>query len=302
MMKKFLFLSCILVVCLFITLLIAECFVRSIPNPYSSKHHWMQQHADSVEVLVLGSSHTYYGVNPAFFKKKAYNLANVSQPFRYDYYLLSHYATHYAHLQKVILPVSYFTFFSEGFSGKDRTGNINYKIYMECPYYSDFSRYNLELSQPEVFRGKLLKALMGKEPRNCSAYGWGTEYTKDSKDNKWDNISAQMAVERHTAKDWSHLGENIQFLRQMATFCQERNIELVLITTPTWPAYYNLLDSVQMGKMYETINEMSQTYNLRYFDYMKDSRFAPDDFYDSDHLSNLGAEKFTRILQEELLE
>lgn len=301
-MKRFLLLSCMIGLFLLATLAAGECFVRNIPNPYSSKHHWMLQHADSVELLILGSSHAYYGINPLYFNIKAYNLANPSQIYIYDYYLLTHYASHYRKLQTLILPVSYFSFFSRGFVDEEWYKHINYKIYMECPFYSDYSKYNFELSQPDVYRGKLLKVLMGEEPLNCSASGWGMEYTLATKNKKWEEFSPKAAANRHTVKEWDHLEENKGYFEKIATFCKEHNIQLILITTPTWHAYYDRLDSKQLEKMYEIIDEMKQKYGLPYHDYLKDARFEADDFWDSDHLSDKGAVKFTKILQQELFD
>ena len=67
------------------TLAAGEYLVRTyVDNPYKFKHEWMSRNAGDVEILVLGSSHTYYGINPALFDSKAFNLANVSQIFHYD--------------------------------------------------------------------------------------------------------------------------------------------------------------------------------------------------------------------------
>lgn len=52
--------------------------------------------------------------------------------------------------------------------------------------------------------------------------------------------------------------------------------------------------------MYQIIDSMRQRYNLTYKDYLKDTRFTAEDFWDSDHLSDIGAEKFTRLLQTDI--
>lgn len=71
---------------------------------------------------------------------------------------------------------------------------------------------------------------------------------------------------------------------------------LVLVTTPTWHAYYDRLDNKQLEKMYNLIHEIQTADDLPYYDYLKDPRFTADDFYNSDHLSDKGAKKFTDIL------
>ncbi|MBQ0158537.1 MAG: hypothetical protein KBS47_05995, partial [Bacteroidales bacterium] len=52
-----------------------EAYVRRLPNPARDKHTWMQRHSPEVETLVLGSSHTFYGIDPSRLGEHAYSLA-----------------------------------------------------------------------------------------------------------------------------------------------------------------------------------------------------------------------------------
>ena len=45
---------------------------------------------------------------------------------------------------------------------------------------------------------------------------------------------------------------------------------------------------------------MTKEYNISYLDYMKDTRFNADDFHDSNHLSDVGATKFSKILKADI--
>lgn len=45
-----------------------------------------------------------------------------------------------------------------------------------------------------------------------------------------------------------------------------------------------------------------QKYNLGYYNYLKGERFSAADFFDSDHLNTRGAEKFSRLLRDEIIE
>lgn len=56
-----------------------------------------------------------------------------------------------------------------------------------------------------------------------------------------------------------------------------------------------------MQRTYKLIDSLANEYNLKYFDYMKDKRFNKEEyFYDGDHLSEVGAEKFSKILKQDL--
>ena len=62
-MKHFLKKTTIFSLCILLLLISAEIYVRHLPNPYKDKHRWMLQHSRSVKTLVLGSSHTFYGID-----------------------------------------------------------------------------------------------------------------------------------------------------------------------------------------------------------------------------------------------
>ena len=113
-------------------------------------------------------------------------------------------------------------------------------------------------------------------------------------------VDVFVTVDRHTAANWDAFDYNAGFFRKIAEFCNERSINLVVVTLPAWHLYYNRLDDAQVEKMYQTVNAMQQEYGFRYLDYLRDGRFVEDDFYDVDHLSDVGALKFSSILKEDL--
>ena len=115
-----------------------------------------------------------------------------------------------------------------------------------------------------------------------------------------DGTEAEAAVKRHTIKNWENIEQNCSQMKELADFCKSHHIQLVLITTPCWHTYYDQLNNKQLTKMYELTHKFQQEYNLPYFDYLKDTRFVADDFYDSNHLSDVGAIKFTKFLDKDI--
>ena len=78
-MKSFLLRLSLFLLPIAILAVAGEAYVRSLPNSYRLKGEWMRQNADSVEVLILGNSHAYYGIRPQDMQGVAFNLSNVSQ-------------------------------------------------------------------------------------------------------------------------------------------------------------------------------------------------------------------------------
>ena len=307
-MKRFLNNSALFLLPILGTLILIELALRSVPNPYKYKYEWMQKNAENVETLVFGSSHTIYGIRPEFLDGNAFSLANVSQGTTHDLYYLKYWSDRYKNLKTVIVPISLFTLFSHGLEfGSESYRCRFYKIYMDCDLYSDWSLYNFELSDYRTAKGKLgtffYNLFVKKTGTGCDKYGWSEAYKLSGKNMKaWnDGSEAKAAVKRHTEKSWDYIEMNYNRIKEMAEFCKKHNAQLILITTPCWHSYYDKLDSKQLAKMYEVIHKLQKECAIPYCDYLKDSRFVADDFYDSNHLSEVGAEKFTKILNKDII-
>jgi hypothetical protein len=306
-MKKFLKNCTLFLIPFVVAAILAEIALRSTPNSYRYKYQWMQENADNVETLVFGSSHAIYGIRPEFFEGKTFNLANVSQGTKEDLWLLKHWSARYHRLRTIIVPISFFSLFSRGLEyGAESYRCRYYSIYMNCDLYPIWPQYHLELSDYRTAKGKLgtffYNMLVKPVGNGCDVYGWSDGNKLEGKDMKrWnDGSEAKAAIQRHTAKNWNYVEKNSQKLKEMAEYCKKRNIRMVLITTPCWHTYYDNLDKRQLSKMYEIIRQFQEDYNIPYFDYLKDSRFVADDFYDSNHLSEFGAAKFSKILNDDI--
>lgn len=301
-MKRFLKHTTIFAILVLLTLLAGECLISSQPNPHKLKHHFMAELSSNVECVILGSSHTFYGIRPELLSQNAFNLANISQNFEYDNILLRKYADRCDKLKAIILPISYFSFFDKDFEHSDEDWRItSYKKYMDINLYPDYSKYNFEFSNLPIYSGKLKCALKGQMPIECDSLGFGLGYDISHRSHTWKE-EVGTAIDRHTAPDMSMLEYNIKHLRLILDFCEKRAIKVILITTPTYHSYYNGLNSGQLNKMYEVTKMIADEYQLPYIDYLRDNRFTDDDFHDGDHLSTSGAAKFTQILNNDIRE
>lgn len=280
----------------FATLVAGEFIVRQLPNQYRYKKSWMDKNASAVEILILGHSQAYYGIKPSMLGAPAFNLANVSQTFKYDYLLLENYIDRCARLTTVVLPVTYSSFFDKEMDYGDEWGyTINYKIYMGVDVHSDLSKYNFEISNFPVYAGKLRSIYMGSN-LSWDELGHGEDFGSDKRVVDLEE-SALTAAKRHTATDWSSVNDNMRWLRKIIELCAKRSIRLVLVTPPVSQAYYQRLDSKQLSAMRGIIHSLVGRYGLSYYDYSAAKGFEDVDFYDADHLtSDVGAAKFTSML------
>ena len=93
--------------------------------------------------------------------------------------------------------------------------------------------------------------------------------------------------------------ENREYMESIIKKCEEKNVSVLLLTTPVCSTYYACADSAQFSLMIETCEEMTQKYNnVQYLNLFRDSRFVEEDFFFSFHLETDGAVKLTKILDE----
>ena len=299
-MKRFL----ILVVLFFIPLLCVlaglEYLVRKTPNEYQYKAEWMAKNAGRVETVILGTSHAFYGINPSFLGPNAFSLAFSAQSLQYDEFLFFNYVSKCKNLTRVVLPVSYFSLFSGDMEdGSEWWRAINYKVYMDCPYHSFFSKYNYFISNSKPFRAKLLKQLRGNAIVECDSLGFGYPIYRKANP-ALDDASVARWVSHHTARSFTNVVKNKQHIRRIASYCKSHNIQLVVVTTPAWKSYYEQLNEEQLKIMYSFIDTLKVEYGTLYLDHLKDSRFVKSDYTDCNHMSYDGAKKLSLLLKEEI--
>lgn len=299
-MKRFLKLFLLFFIPLLCALGAMEYAVRLVPNEYSYKAEWMEKNADRVETLVLGTSHAFYGINPSYLGPNAFSLANSAQSLQYDKFLLEKYVEKCKNLKRIIIPLSYFTLVSDDMeTGSEWWRVINYKIYFDCPYHSDFSKYNFFISNPEPFRAKLFKCMKRNITIECDSLGFGYPIYHKSSPNLSD-ASVATWVKHHSAQDFSYVERNKTILRDMAKYCQSHHIELVVVTTPVWYTYFERLNPKQLALMQSFAKELKEQNRVSYLNYMTDKRFVANDFTDCNHMSCDGAQKLSTIIAHEL--
>jgi len=82
---------------------------------------------------------------------------------------------------------------------------------------------------------------------------------------------------------------------------KSREINVILVSTPTHKSYYRNIDPELTKIIENTLSPILTQYMIKFYDYSKDNRFVDDDFYNCDHLNVIGADKFSRILDNEVL-
>lgn len=286
----FLPMACVLGVC--------EYILRSVPNDHIYKHQFMITNQKNIKILSFGSSHGYYGIQPKFFSKAAFNMAFVSQSLKYDKFLYEKYATNCDSLECIILPISYFSLRSNLEKSQESWRIKGYCVYMGCNYHGINPIYNLEI----MTKSKLLHIkdalLQQLNYRTCDTLGFCLNYKKEYRAQDWQSTGL-TACTRHSKGKKENIETNLQYLEWIIQDCQKRNIKVILLTTPTFHTYYDVLNQEQVTEREEICNNLVKKYsNVTFLDWLKHEQFNEDDFFDADHLNEYGAEKLTRMLDQ----
>ena len=281
------------IVLFFITL---ELILINIPNDFIFKRDFMDLNSDKIEVLILGNSHTYYGINPYFINKKTFNLAYPSQPLNYDFLLLKKYEKSLKKLKYLILPIDYCSLYYKIENGSEKWRSKNYSIY----YGLDS---NLIQQDFEILHGRFSNNISrafnfffhNKTDLSCNKFGFGYKY--NSKFNKNLFSTGIQASKRHSVniyKNHEAYSNNFNNLNLLIDIANKNKINLIFISSPAYVSYYSNLNEIQLKYTHNTILNLCKMNNsIYYFDFLKDSSFIANDFFDADHLNEIGAKKLS---------
>jgi hypothetical protein len=298
-MKTFIKLSIIFSIPIMIFLIVSEILLRNIPNNYSYKKHYLDTKSNEIEVLYLGSSHVYYGINPEYSKFKSFNASNISQSLNFDLRILEKYRDNWPNLKYIVIPVDYFSMYTSLEQGIEKWRVKNYSIYFDINissnYKNNFEILNGKFSD-DLTRLKSYYLLNGSTDVTCNKLGWGT--TNNSKKSKDLIETGKVAMARHTFESNDLIFKNnVNTLNAIIKFAKQKKLKIIFFTSPAFHSYVDLLNHDQLFKTVNIITKISsENSNSVYYNLLKNKSFVADDFYDADHLNEKGAKKLTFII------
>ena len=291
-MKKFL--QKILIYALPIVLIAIglEVYVESIPNSYTYKRTYMEQHAAEIKTLILGSSYAYDGID-AKVLDHAFNLANSSQCFEDDYGLLQRNIVYIDSLKRVVLPISYSSL--QMVSSSNR--RVYYTIYMDLYPRWPISKYSFECFNLELMLKKIAKHILRGDVVRCDSLGQRVGHTlADRPQTDWKETDKLIANDRFVGKTaQEYVKDNRYWLRRIALECQVSGVELYLVIMPCLEEYRLGIPQEQLDAMNDAIGWVAGKFDcVKVLDYQDWG--TEDDFWNATHLNTQGARRFTEEL------
>jgi hypothetical protein len=304
-MKKFILKTILMSLPVVVLIFCIEILIQNIPNNYSFKKQYLDKHSKNIETLILGSSHTYSGLNPQYFSNFTFNTAINSQPLSIDWDILKKYNSQFKNLKTIIVPISYLSLYGDSKNMWFQTALKNYPIYFKIninhPIKDRFEFFNF--SRKAIIK-KLYQYYILKKPiLTSSESGWNNLESESSYQNLQkiglEKAKAHSIENIASEKNQEVFNQNVLILDSILNWSKERNIKLVLITTPTFDSYCNNINDYQWNQTVRKCEELAaENSNCIYINLFKDNRFKANDFYDPDHLSTSGAKKLSEIVNQ----
>ncbi len=291
-MKKFNLKISVFLLPVVFAFLVLEILIRYIPNDYSYKKSYLDENAKNIETLILGSSHSYYGINPEYFKSNTFNASHISQSIDLDYKILYKYKEDLTKLKRIVLPIDYFTFYYKLSTGIEFWRGKNYDIYYHINNSNRISDKAEILSIGLKKNIKRIKThyLKTQESITCSKLGYG--HLEVPQFNLEETGKASSL--RHTYTTSIDFEENVAMLDLILKTAREMEVEVILLTSPAFKTYVENIDSGQLKITLGEINRLVQKYpNSSYFNFLADKSFTELDFRDADHLNSAGSKKLS---------
>lgn len=266
---------------------------ESIPNSYTYKRDYIDQHGAEIRTLILGSSNAYDGLNPSVMPQ-AFNLANSSQTLEDDYRLLAKYIDSMDSLHTVIVGLGYH---SLGATTEDNRRTY-YTIYMDLYPRWPISKYSFEVCNPEMLIKKIIKYSVSRDVTRCDSLGQRVGHTKQAAQSgaEWWNKDVDALVNNDRLDIGNRtleIEENTRYLKAIVDLCNARGVKPVIVLMPVMEEYKRMLPEEQVALMDDVL--LSLDSSAVCVD-ASEWEIPEERWYNATHLTKEASEEFTRQL------
>lgn len=292
-MKRFLR-NIALLLPLLIIAVVLEWVAEAIPNSYTYKREYMEQHGAEIQTLILGSSNAYDGLNPSVLPI-AFNLANSSQTLEDDYRLLAKYIVSLDSLQTVIVGLGYH---SMGATMEDNRRTY-YTIYMDLYPRWPLSKYSFEVCNLEMLVKKIIKYAVSRDVTRCDSLGQRVGHTKEAAESgiEWWNKDVDALVvndKLDVINQKLEISNNISYLKVIVDLCNAHGVKPVIVQMPVMQEYKQKLPKEQVAlyeEVLQTLDSAAICIDASEWD------VSDEGWYNATHLTKEESVEFTKQIQ-----
>lgn len=302
-MKNFLFKISYFIFPILILFFGIEIYFRNTPNAFIEKANHFNKNIDKIEVLILGTSHSQNGINPAYIEIPASNLANGSQDIKIDSALFFSEAKKMKKLKTVILELDYHRMDIE--NSKDFYRLPWYYIYYKVEIYPIkwINKISLYSSNTTFFNNNLLQRFKKEyKEQEINQFGFVEKnYESEFQNKNYDSIqivntAKQRLKNRHKEVSPLQFEKNKKRVETIIEYCLNNNIKIIIVSSPLYTTYISNQNSNKKKKVSTFIEQLQKKYAIEYYNFEKNKTFTIKDFKDDDHLTPNGAKKYSSMI------
>lgn len=283
-------------------LVLYENSLSLVPNTYTLKKKLIEKNKDSINMVVVGTSHVFGGIIPSKMTNFTVNIANQSQSIYYDIELLKKYIKQLPNLNTIVFDINFFTFQYNLDNGPEAWRALYYKntfnIAPQTKELSFFDNFLIKMYNPKdiIFHIGSIPLYEGYYKSNGVAL---------------DSEVLSIVNKENSVKRYNHLvntymlkSEQAKIIEELEIFLENltnTKIKVVFVQIPISPTMYSYIDKKLLFENNNILKNLCEKYpNVKSINMLNDMRFLEHDFRDPDHLNLKGAIKFSSLLNAEI--
>lgn len=307
-MRKFLTNIAIFSILVFLLFATIEVALLFIPNTYSYKRDYLENHINDIRVLLMGSSYIEEGVCPGLIGDGCFNMAIAGRNIVYDAEIAKKYFSQMNHLQVVIIPLDYSKFeFGRGHKNPLDT-RIDLDLMTDTYRCMHYKYMNLHVDDfwywSEILNSQLnyISRFWQSREENveCDSLGF-VALPLSNRQEGWEYRAVPPIIDTSMKIDDYSFGLYWPYVEEIADCTNKNGIKLMLVEIPKYKTFQSFINDDVVHEKNELITKLKERFkNVVYYDYTYCKDFDEDDFYDACHLSDIGAKKFSNMIREKI--
>ncbi|NEN25313.1 hypothetical protein G3O08_17590 [Cryomorpha ignava] len=289
--KLALFIIPILIYCIAAMIFMPD--VLSIQYGPTTKQEIHQSFKNSLsrdyELLILGNSRLYRGLNPDRFYCQTFNFSHDNDTYNQLYFKLKYVLDNGKVFNKVILGVDY-----HQFSFKSDTRNYVYGDLLGADYMNDYPEGNLLLQKIDYYLGNVnpmkLRGLKRVEDKPFQRENG--QFIKPGKAKETNTVE----------RDLTRLDFQVNYFKKIIDLCRANGITVFMVMPPLRENELKAHTPAERELFNSFINDFVDNKQVFYFNYSKNHDFKMTDFTDITHFNEAAANRFSEILSEDIFE
>lgn len=277
-----------------VAIIIFLCLVTYVSKSYKIDNE--------IKALVMGDSHITYSINDNEINKpKIKNISTAAESYYFSYFKLDHLLANNSNIKKVYLGMGYHNFSNlfDKFTNGDRANFYGAQYFYVLPNKEKVRNISWNLCYTKSYIKNILVSGYKSITDKPSFVGDGFQYTTITDFPTEEQIDLRIDDQFYNKgklRDFSSF--NLFYLEKIIKMLEIKNVELIILKTPTVLSYSSKLPHSYIDKY----NEFTQKHNLKVIDFKnlgldEIKYFLPD----GDHVNGKGSELVTKEFKKLLL-